>query len=169
VSEEFDTAKKDMEGLIESSRSAILASADSKGAPLASYAPFWVDDERRFHVYISSMAKHTAQIRRSGRASLMLIEDEGTAENLFARKRLTVDCCARVLKRDSEAWEKAIAGMVQRHGETMDYLKGLIDFDLFELSPEEARLVLGFGRAYRVFGKGLAEIGYVGGGGHRSK
>lgn len=158
-----------MEGLIENSRSAILASADSKGLPLASYAPFWVDGERRFHVYISSMAKHTVQIRRSGRASLMLIEDEGTAENLFARKRLTVDCCARVLKRDSETWGKAIAAMVERHGETMDYLKGLIDFDLFELSPEEGRLVLGFGRAYSVFGKGLAEIGYVGGGGHRSK
>ncbi|EDY81362.1 hypothetical protein VDG1235_980 [Verrucomicrobiia bacterium DG1235] len=51
----------------------------------------------------------------------------------------------------------------------MEYLRDLVDFDLFCLTPEEGRLVLGFGKAYRVFGDGLSEISYLGAGGHRSK
>lgn len=98
----------------------------------------------------------------------MLIEDESIAENLFARKRLTVDCDAKLLERHSLAWRDAITRMEQRHGETMSYLKDLADFDLFCLTPSEGRLVLGFGKAYRVFGESLGEIGYVGGGGHKS-
>lgn len=168
VEEEFEAALKEMEALIERSRSAILASASSKGEPLASYAPVYVDSSRRFYVYISSMALHTVRIRRSKKASAMLIEDESIAENLFARKRLTVDCDAKLLERHSLAWRDAITRMEQRHGETMSYLKDLADFDLFCLTPSEGRLVLGFGKAYRVFGDSLGEIGYVGGGGHKS-
>lgn len=169
MSEEFTTAQTEMQSLMESVRSAILASVDRSGNPLASYAPVYVDEKRCFYVYISSMAKHTVQVRRSKKASVMLIEDESVAENLFARKRLTVDCEADVLEREGEDWQSAMAKMEERHGETMTSLKGLTDFDLFRLSPYEGRLVLGFGRAYQVSGKGLENIGYIGGGGHRSK
>lgn len=169
MSEEFESARLEMGLLIESVRSAILASVDGDGIPLSSYAPVYVDENRCFHVYISSMAKHTSQIRRSSKASVMLIEDESVAQNLFARKRLTVDCHAEVIARDSADWIDIVAKMEERHGETMSSLIGLVDFDLFRLIPSEGRLVLGFGRAYRIFGEGLAEIGYVGGGGHRSK
>ena len=169
MSEEFDTAKKEMGILLERVRSAILASVDSKSQPLSSYAPVWVDNDRRFHVYISSLAKHTSQIKRSGVASVMIIEDESDAENLFARKRLTVDCRAEVVDRGSEDWAATMNQMEERLGETVASLKGLTDFDLIRLTPSEGRLVLGFGRAYSVFGQGLREIGYIGGGGHRSK
>lgn len=169
MSEEFDTAQNEMRTLLERVRSAILASVGSKGQPLSSYAPVWVDDDRRFHVYISSLAKHTAQIKRSGLASVMIIEDESEADNLFARRRLTVDCRAEVVERESEDWEATMALMEKRLGETVSSLRGLRDFDLIRLTPSEGRLVLGFGRAYRVFGNGLREIGYIGGGGHRSK
>ncbi len=169
MSEEFETARIEMDSLIESVQSAILASVDGAGNPLSSYAPVFVDQSCKFYVYISSMAKHTSQIRRSEKASVMLIEDESVAENLFARKRLTVDCQAEIIDRDSSDWNHIVARMESRHGETMGYLKELVDFDLFRLTPSEGRLVLGFGRAYQVSGESLKEIGYVGGGGHRSK
>jgi len=167
--EEFDIALEEMDKLIQTVRSAILGSVSSSGDPLSSYAPVYVDNQRRYHVYISSMAKHTSQIRRSGKASVMLIEDESVAENLFARKRLTVDCEATVLQRDSDTWLEAIAAMIERHGETMKSLRPYVDFDLFQLKPIEGRLVLGFGKSYRVFGPALKEIDYVSGGGHRTK
>lgn len=167
--DEFESAQAEMEELIASIRSVILASSGSKGEPLSSYAPVFVDESRHFFVYISSMAKHTSQIRRSKLASAMLIEDESTADNLFARKRLTVDCSAQVVERGTSEWRSSMDALEARHGETVASLKGLVDFDLFELSPIEGRLVLGFGRAYRVFGERLQDIGYVGGGGHRSK
>lgn len=169
MSEEFETALSEMGMLIETVKSVILASVDTNEYPLSSYAPVYVDQNRCFYVYISSMAKHTSQIRRSAKVGVMLIEDESVADNLFARKRLTVDCVAEVIARDSKDWKDLISKMEMRHGDTMSSLKGMIDFDLFRLTPSEGRLVLGFGRAYRVFGDGLQEIGYVGGGGHRSK
>ena len=169
MSEEFETARIEMDSLIESVQSVILASVDGAGNPLSSYAPVFVDENCRFYIYISSIAKHTSQIRRSKRASVMLIEDESVAENLFARKRLTVDCQALIVDRDSSDWMQIISKMESRHGETMGYLKELVDFDLLKLTPSEGRLVLGFGRAYEVSGESLKDIGYVGGGGHRSK
>lgn len=166
---EFKEAQEQMGQLMKSLRSVILGTVDSRGNPLSSYAPVWVDGEQRFHVYISTMAKHTSALRRSGKASVMLIEDESLAENLFARQRLTVDCSSEVIERESGEWGKLMDAMESRLGETLGYLRNLVDFDLFRLTPSEGRLVLGFGKAYRVFGSALSEIGYVGGSGHKEK
>ena len=167
--EAFDWASEELGRLIAGVKCCELSTVSPRGAPLASYAPVYVDADRCFYVYVSAMAKHYGHLRKSGVASLMLIEDEATAENLFARKRLTVDCEARLVPRASEEWGAIMGLMEERLGETLGYLRELTDFDLFQLTPNEGRLVLGFGKAYRVAGKGLSEIGYVGAGGHRSK
>ncbi len=167
--EEFAWAMREFAELRKSVRSCMLATVSASGQPLSSYAPVLVDEAGDFFVYVSAMAKHYAHLRKSGRASLSLIEDEGAAEELFARKRVTVDCEANLIERDGEDWNRGISGLEERHGSIMGYLKELVDFDLFRLRPLEGRLVLGFGKAYRVFGEGLSEISYLGAGGHRSK
>ncbi|MEM9158236.1 MAG: pyridoxamine 5'-phosphate oxidase family protein [Verrucomicrobiota bacterium] len=171
MSSEFEEAKVGMEKLIAESKSVVLGTAGREANPLASYAPVVWDEGRSMFVYVSRMGKHYAQMSSTGRASGMLIEDEATAENLFARKRLVVDCDVLKIERGSERFEEKMGLLEERHGETAGYLKELVDFDLFELKPREGRLVLGFGKAYRVFGDGLSEIGYVGGGGsgHKKK
>ena len=166
---EFEWARERMAGLLVGQRCCALGTAGADGTPLASYAPVYIDEARRFHVYVSAMALHYGHLRKTGRASVMLIEDEGTAENLFARQRLTLDCAARLVERGSPEFVATMERMEERLGSTMGYLKDLIDFGLFQLAPSEGRLVLGFGKAYRVWGEGLSELGYVGGGGHRSK
>ncbi|MDQ8185119.1 pyridoxamine 5'-phosphate oxidase family protein [Pelagicoccus sp. SDUM812002] len=166
--EELDWALREFEELRRSVRSCILATTSTKGFPLSSYAPVFLDEDGDFFVYVSAMAKHYAHLRKSGLASVSLIEDETVAEELFARKRVTTDCEAEMVERDSQKWKAVMDGFEKRHGATVGYLKGLVDFDLFRLRPNEGRLVLGFGKAYRVFGKGLTEISYLGAGGHRS-
>ena len=161
MDQEFEEAKEGMEALIETCRSAILGTAGQEGNPLASYAPVVWNSERRLYVYVSKLAKHYAQMKRSGRASAMLIEDESQAENLFARKRLAVDCQVSLIERGVAEWESGMRLLEQRHGDTVSYLKEMVDFDLFEMAPIEGRLVLGFGKAYRVFGEALSELGYV--------
>ncbi len=167
--EEFDWAKGEMASLREKQRCCALGTVSKNGAPLSSYAPVFIDERFRLYVFVSAMAKHYGHLRGEGLASVTLIEDESAAENLFARKRLTVDCVATLVPRDSEEWKQGTAGIEKRCGETMSYLVGLSDFDLFRLDPSEGRLVLGFGKAYRVWGEGLGEIGYLGAGGHRTK
>ncbi|NEQ66732.1 MAG: hypothetical protein F6K21_14745 [Symploca sp. SIO2D2] len=169
MNEEFEEAKVGMESLIETCRSVVLGTSGREGNPLASYAPVVWSEGRALHVYISRMGKHYAQMDRSGKASAMLIEDESVADNLFARKRLAMDCRVRKIERNSEQFIQGLDALEQRHGETVSYLRDLVDFDLFELMPMEGRLVLGFGKAYRVFGDSLSEIGYLGGGGRGHK
>lgn len=166
---EFAWAKEEARTLRERVKSCMLATVSSDGQPLSSYAPFFWDEHGRFYVFVSAMAKHYGHLRKNGKTSLSLIEDEAAAENLFARKRLTVDCVASLIVRGSEEWESGIAGLVARHGSTMEYLKDLVDFDLFALEPGEGRLVLGFGKAYRIFGEGLGELSHLGAGGHRTQ
>lgn len=166
--EELNWARAELAKLRESTRSCLLATVSGSGQPLSSYAPVYIDSAGDFFVYVSAMAKHYGHLRKSGRASLSLMEDESAAEELFARKRVSVDCVAARVERGSEEWLRGIAGLEARHGATMGYLKDLLDFDLFRLRPSEGRLVLGFGKAYRVFGEGLSEVAYLGAGGHRS-
>jgi putative heme iron utilization protein len=164
---ELEEARRQMEILIDSCRSVVLGTATHDGAPLSSYAPVYVEDSKCLYVYVSALAKHYAHLKRTGKASAMFIEDESKADNLFARKRLTLDCQGVVIERNSEEWEPQMVKMEIRLGETMGFLKDLKDFDLFELTPRTGRLVLGFGKAYDVKGEGLQYVDYVGGGGHK--
>ena len=65
-----------------------LATVDSEGNPNASYAPF-VLQEDGYYVLISEIARHARNLQQVPKVSLMLIEDETGARELFARKRLT--------------------------------------------------------------------------------
>jgi len=98
-----------------------LATVDGEGNPNASYAPF-VLQEDGYYVLISEIARHARNLQQVPKVSLMLIEDETGARELFARKRLTFDAVAEVVARDDERWGKAIAALEGRFG---DIVKGL--------------------------------------------
>ncbi|MBK1877033.1 HugZ family protein [Pelagicoccus mobilis] len=168
-SEELAGAQDELRKLLDRVRSCMLATVSNTGSPLSSYAPVWINEKGEFYVYVSAMAKHYGHLKKSGVASVALIEDETHAEELFARKRVTVNCSAELIERGDEEWALGMAGLEKRHGSIVGYLKDLVDFDLFRLRPSEGRLVLGFGKAYRIFGDGLSEIGFLGAGGHRKK
>src|SRR5574343_191925 len=76
-----------------------LATVDADGQPNASYAPF-VLLEDGYYVLISTIARHARNLLQVPRVSLMLIEDESTSRELFARKRLTFDARADKVERD---------------------------------------------------------------------
>lgn len=88
----------------------------------------------------------------------MMIEDEESAKQLFARKRLTFDAVAKVVERDSELWHQVIAQMEARFGEIVSGLSQLEDFVLFNLKAEQGLFVKGFGQAYQVSGDDLVDF-----------
>ncbi|PAR68699.1 heme utilization protein HutZ, partial [Vibrio metoecus] len=90
--------------------------------------------------------------------SIMMIEDESEAKQLFARKRLTFDAVASIVARDSELWCQVVAQMGDRFGEIIDGLSQLQDFILFRLQPEQGLFVKGFGQAYQVSGDDLVDF-----------
>ncbi|MDF2155140.1 heme utilization protein HutZ [Vibrio sp. CAU 1672] len=134
-----------------------LATVDAKGRPNVSYAPY-VQNQEGYFVLISQIARHARNLLENPNVSLMMIEDEGSSKQLFARKRLTFDAVATVVERDTEIWQQVIGQMQVRFGDIIDGLSQLEDFVLFNLKAEQGLFVKGFGQAYQVSGDDLVDF-----------
>jgi putative heme iron utilization protein len=139
--------------LIARFRTLLLATADAGGVPHASYAPFVRADDGCFHIYISGLARHTRNLQATGRASVLIIEDERGADQPFARRRLTLECSAEPIARGTPEWHSILDAFAAEFGEIMAPLRELPDFTLFRLTPQSAVYVRGFGQAYRLNGR----------------
>ncbi len=134
-----------------------LATVDEHGKPNVSYAPF-VQDQQGYYVLISEIARHARNLQANPQVSIMMIEDEASAKQLFARKRLTFDASASVIERGSAQWHSVIEQLTARFGEIIDGLSQLQDFVLFNFKPEQGLFVKGFGQAYQVSGDDLVDF-----------
>ncbi len=134
-----------------------LATVDAEGRPNVSYAPY-VQNQEGYFVLISKIARHARNLLENPNVSLMMIEDEESSKQLFARKRLTFDAVANVVERDTEMWQQVVGQMKERFGEIIDGLSQLEDFVLFNLKPESGLFVKGFGQAYQVSGDDLVDF-----------
>ncbi|EMV9317021.1 heme utilization protein HutZ [Vibrio vulnificus] len=134
-----------------------LATVDADGRPNVSYAPF-VQNQEGYFVLISKIARHARNLLENPQVSLMMIEDEEGAKQLFARKRLTFDAVASVIERDTQLWHQVITQMEERFGEIVSGLSQLEDFFLFNLKAERGLFVKGFGQAYQVSGDDLVDF-----------
>ncbi len=130
--------------------SLMLSTVNDTGQPQASYAPYVIDDDCQIYIFTSGLSAHTANLQTTGMASILLIEDEADAPQVFARQRITYDCQARLLPRATAAWEAVADRFEQRFGEIIPMLRSLDDFQIFCLSPQAGRFVMGFGAAYAV-------------------
>lgn len=131
-------------------RSIVLSTVSADGIPQASYAPFLMDENKTIYIYISGLSAHTANLKQTNRASILFIEDEAETTEIFARRRLTYECKAHPLPRDTTQWQTLIERFEQRFGNVIGLMKGLPDFQLFQLHPQTGQFVIGFGAAYRV-------------------
>jgi|GEM_PF-206620 len=139
-------------------RTILLATSDEVGEALCSYAPYVEDEENQIYVFVSRLARHTANLLDRGRAHLMWIEDEANTTNLFARKRLTVRADSHAIAKDSDLGNTILARFEERFGAFFRTLRGLPDFELVQLVPCSGDYVKGFGQAFELGGRGLGEI-----------
>lgn len=131
-------------------RSLILSTVDGKGNPEASYAPFTQNEAYRFYIFVSGLSSHTANLQQTGKASILLIEDEANSDQIFARRRLSYACQAEFLSRDEVYWSQIADSFQARFGPIIDMLRQLNDFQIVQLTPTAGRFVVGFGAAYQV-------------------
>lgn len=131
-----------------------LATVGEDGEPHAGYTPFLMDGINVV-VYVSQLALHTRDLLSNGQASVMIISDEAEASQIFARTRVSYQCRAEVVARDSADHDALLDRFEQRHGKMIGLLRQLPDFVLFRLVPQRGQLVMGFGKAYRLSGEKL--------------
>ena len=153
-----EVARNTLTNLLSQQQSAILSTANADASPLASYAPFVTDSDRNFYIFTSMLSHHTANLLRTGHASVMLIADESETVQNFARSRETYSCAVQEITRDGDTWHTAARLYEKRFVEMFKLLCGLSDFRMFKLTPQSGTLVVGFGAAYTLHGDGLSQL-----------
>ncbi len=162
------TAQETFSHYTDGFESIVLGTVNKDAVPNASYAPFVKDTEGNFYVFISGLSEHTVNMEQTQCASVLLLEDEKTCKNIFARSRLTYKCDVQVLERDSSAWENIVELFGERFGKMVGFFKKSPDFRLMQLKPQSGLFVIGFGQAYRVTGEKLDTLSHINDAGHGS-
>ena len=138
-----------------------MATASATGGPEASYAPFVRTADNNFYVCVSDLATHTGHLAATGRAGILLVEDESAASQLFARRRLVFECGAERVERDTERWRMVMDLFERKFGEVVELIRPLADFRLFALVPHRGTFIKGFGQAFRITGPALDALRQV--------
>lgn len=158
--DDLSGARREYLDLRERCHGAMLATLEDDGTPSASYAPMvWLDGDG--YLFLSDLAAHTRNLRRSPALGLLLVEDEAENANPFARRRITLQGEARVVERADSSYAPALAEFQRRFGQVMTVLEALPDFHLFRLRPQRGRYIRGFGQAYELSGEGLAQLAHI--------
>lgn len=152
------TALAAYQGFTDLFKSVILSTVGEDGQPNASYAPFVMDESKNIYIYVSGLSTHTQNLSTVSKASVLFIEDESQTQQIFARRRLTFECEAHLIERDTDLWNQIFARFEARFGEIIQLFRDLPDFRIFQLTPSQGRFVIGFGSAYEVDPNDLSSL-----------
>lgn len=162
----LDSVQQDFTTFIGGFRTAQLATVSPDGWPESSYAPF-VRLDGVWYVYLSELAQHTRNLLENPRLSLMLIEAEDAAAHVFARKRTSLRMAVSEVPRETNEWLQVMDAFDSRFGDIMQVLRGLTDFHLFALRPQQGVFVRGFAQAFELGGGDMLVVRHVRDRGHR--
>ncbi len=144
------------EKLIEEMRSLQLSTVGPEGQPHCSYTPYLYRPPCRFYIFISQLAAHTRHLLANPAVAIMIIADEQSTAQIFARTRVQYGCQAQRVSPESQEYLEILDEYENRHGKTVGLLRQLPDFLLFELRPVNGQFVMGFGQAYTLSGEDLS-------------
>lgn len=153
--------RDEMHAFREGFNSLVLASVASDGTPDASAAPMVMGDAGEFYIYISGLSRHTSNLESNPTAGVLLIQPLQGGENAFARERLSYQCTATRVQRDTPTFADILQRFSRQFGNIVDTLKNLPDFQLFCLMPLSGTYIRGFGQAWRLSGPGLNDLQHI--------
>ncbi len=153
--------------LLEPFQTTVLGTIAKNDYPFSSYAPFYYDGEV-VYIFISNIATHTKNIQSNPKASAFFIEDESITENMFKRKRISLQCDVQAISREDAAFDNIMQAFIAKQGETLSMLMGMADFNLYALTPIYGEATFGFGEAYNIGGEQMNQlVPRTGGSGHK--
>ncbi|MCG6137007.1 MAG: pyridoxamine 5'-phosphate oxidase family protein [Nostoc sp. LLA-1] len=158
---QLEKAQAEYKNFPQEFQSVIISTVNEQRIPNASYTPFVMDAAKNIYIYVSGLATHTQNLHANPHVSVLFIDDESKTEQIFARRRLSFDCTATLIERDTEAWNHIVEQFQGRFGELIEVLRGLPDFRIFQLTPSVGRFVVGFGTAYHIRGDQLDQLVHI--------
>ena len=142
--------------LIEEMRSLQLSTIGEDGVPHCGYTPYLHQTPNSFYIFVSQLAAHTRNLLANKTVAIMIIADEQSTSQIFARTRVHYLCEAKRIAPDHSDYEPVLDDYEQLHGKTAGLLRQLQDFILFQLKPQSGQFVMGFGQAYTLTGDDLS-------------
>jgi heme iron utilization protein len=155
---QLEKIQSEYEKFPEEFQSVIISTVNPQGIPNSSYTPYVMDDVKNIYIYVSGLATHTKNLNANPHVSVLFIEDEAQTNQIFARRRLSFDCTATLIERETDKWNQIVEQFQGRFGQIIEVLRGLADFRIFQLTPSEGRFVIGFGAAYHISGDNLHQL-----------
>lgn len=127
--------------------------------PAVSMVPFVLlqpaDAPARFVIHVSALATHTRDMQRHPRVGLLVTADPAYGVMPQARPRVAFQADAMELPKLDKHYKAAKKQYLARFPDAREIFD-LGDFSLWTLTPQSARLVAGFGRAYGLVAEPLA-------------
>lgn len=158
---QLEKAQAEYEHFTDEFSSIIIATVNEEGIPNASYTPFVMDELKNIYIYVSGLSIHTQNIISNSLVNVLFIDDESKTKQIFARRRLSFDCIASLIERDTDKWNALVDKFHSRFGEIIEMLRSLPDFRIFQLTPSQGRFVIGFGAAYHISGDNLHQLTHI--------
>ena len=114
-----------------------------------------------FFIYPSRLSAHVRVMMETGVAQFLAIEDEASAQNIWARKRIRFTAEIIEIERHSDDFYFLSDAFSARHGPTMSLIRDFADFHMLKLVPLHGVMVLGFAKAFRLEGGGLDIVAHL--------
>ncbi len=144
--EDFDPVKYGKR-LIREARTGALATLNADGGPYASLVTVSTLPDNSPVMFLSSLAKHTANFKRDPRVSL-LVEERRPGDPLAIGR---ISIMGRIAVTEDSA---AVRRHAARHSDAKGFAR-FPDFSWYRIEMESAHLVAGFGRIVALEGKDL--------------
>lgn len=129
--------------IIQNANVGSLGTLDSDGAPFVSLVTVAATKSTSLVMLLSGLARHTKNLKRDARCSLLLVQPGGESGNPLEGARLSIVGQTTQLSRDEDESERA--KFLAKHPDAAMYAD-FGDFSLYRLDISEAHLVAGFGR-----------------------
>ena len=153
IRETDDDARALARSLLAAARYVALAVLDAaSGSPFVSRVLLALDSDGVPAILISGLSAHTKALSLDPRVSL-LVGEPGKGDPL-AHPRLTVQCLATAIDRDSDVHPRLRTHFLEHHPKSKLYID-FPDFRFFRLVPQSGHLNGGFGRAFVLAGQDL--------------
>ena len=143
--------------LIENSKIASLGTC-TDNQPYVSMVSFSVKENfSEFYILISQLAKHSKNITKNNKISLMICQAETEAANPQTLARISMTGKAKLIERNKEEYLSAKNNYLTKNINSEKYFS-LGDFQLYKLEIEKARFVAGFAKTFNLSSESLQNL-----------
>jgi heme oxygenase (biliverdin-IX-beta and delta-forming) len=142
-------SEKTLAILIRETRIAALGTLHDGESNLAMVAYAVADDFSAFYIHVSKLGKHTANMEKDPRVSLLITERDDDRADPQTLARVSIRGVAEIVPRTKPDYAEIRNVYLERFPEA-EQLFSLGDFNLWKISPKGGRYVAGLARAFNL-------------------